>query len=146
ARQLGEAVARLERQLRVEQRAPPLIEERAHLLRRRAPPARPARVLLVGGVGTRRQVHAREEQPELAALRRAGALQRLTGQARDQRRRLAVQRAEVGVGQARHRRRTGNAVARKVRHQVEVERQLGRRQALEQRQDVAALRGGDKVV
>jgi hypothetical protein len=33
-----------------------------------------------------------------------------------------------------------------VGHQVEVEGQLVRRQALEQREDVAALRGGDEVI
>jgi hypothetical protein len=33
-----------------------------------------------------------------------------------------------------------------VRHQVEVEVQLVRRQALEQREDVAALRGGDEII
>ena len=54
--------------------------------------------------------------------------------------------AEERVREVGDRRRAGNAVAREVRHQVEVEGQLRRRQPLEQRQDVAAVRGGDEVV
>ena len=87
-----------------------------------------------------------EQRAQLRAMRRLGALDGAAAEARDQRRGLAVERAEVLVGKVRDRRRARNAVAREVRHQVEVERQLVRRQALEQREHVAPLRGGDEVV
>jgi hypothetical protein len=59
---------------------------------------------------------------------------------------LPVQRAEVLVAAVRDRRGAGNAVPREVRHEVQVEGQLGRGEALEQRQDKAPVRGGDEVV
>src|SRR5207247_5019590 len=88
----------------------------------------------------------REQRAELAALGDAGMLERAARQARDQRRRLAVQPLQILVRKVGDRRGRGNAVARKMRHQVEIERQLGGRQALEQREHVAPLRGGDQGV
>ena len=122
------------------------IEKRADFLRGHAPPLRAARVLEVGAVGARGEMHAREQRAELGAGGRVRALDRGAGKARDERGRLAFQALQVAVGEVGDRRRAGNAVAREVRHQVEVERQLLRRQALEQGQHVAALGRGDEVV
>jgi hypothetical protein len=91
-------------------------------------------------------MHAAQKRAQLGAMRRLGALDGTAAEPRDERRRLAVERAEVLVREIRDRRRARDAVAREVRHQVQVERQLMRRQALEQREDVAPLGGGDEVV
>ena len=53
--------------------------------------------------------------------------------------RNSLRRLAIGLGH-------GNAVAGQMRHQVQVERQLGRRQLLEQRQHEPAVGGGDEVV
>ena len=114
---------------------------------REAPPLRPARILEVRGVRAAGEVHAREQRAELARtrLRRAArATRRAAASPAPPACRSA--RCRYWSRQVGDRRRARNAVAREVRHQVEIERQLVRRQALEQREHVAALRGGDEVV
>jgi hypothetical protein len=73
-------------------------------------------------------------------------LDRSTRQARHQGGRLAIEFRQVSVREVGDRRRARNAVPREVRHQPEIERQLLRRQALEQGQDIAPLGGGDEVI
>ena len=145
-RQIGKAVLRLEIELVVQETDFLFFEERPYLLRGKAPPPRAARIFQVCGIGARREMQAAEERTELGAFGHARTLERAPGQARDERRRLVVQNAKVLVGEIRDRRRARNAVAREVRHEVDVERQLFGGQPLEQREDVAALRRGDEIV
>jgi hypothetical protein len=64
-------------------------------------------------------------------MRSARVVDRAPGEAGDERRRLAVQTAEVLVREIGDRRGAGNAVAREVRHEIEVERKLVGGQPLE---------------
>jgi len=146
ARQVGKTMLRLVGDLVFQQLVLTLFQEAFYFLKSDAPPLRPARVLEVDAVGAAGEVHAAEQHAELAALRGARTLERFARQPRDQRRRLAVQRLQVAVVQVGDRGRARDAVAREMRHQAEVERQLLRRQPLEQRQDVAALRGVDEII
>src|ERR1051325_4719213 len=145
-RQVGNAVLRLEIELVLEQADLPFIEEWTHFPRGEAPPARAARILEVRGVRARRQAHPAEKRAELGALLDAGTFERAPGQSRDERCGLPIQAAQILVGEIGDGRRARDAVAREVRHEVEVEGQLFGRQPLEQRQDVAALGGGDEIV
>src|SRR5215813_13587926 len=81
------------------------LEEWPHFPRGEAPPARAARILQVRGVGARRQMHPSEKRAELGALLDARTLERAPGQARDERRGLAVQAAQILVGEIGDRRR-----------------------------------------
>ena len=146
ARQVGEALPGMEAELVLEQRRAPGIEERTHLGRGAAPPFRPARVLQVRGVRTAGEVHAREQRAQLGTLRVAGPLERGARQPRDQRRRLAIELPEILIAQIGERRRRRDAMAREVRHQIEIERQLGRRQPFVQRQHVTAFFGRHEIV
>ena len=148
ARQVGKAVLRLE--LRARRPADVMflfVEERPYFSRGEAPPLRAARILQVRGIRARRRDACGR------AARRARRIRRTPGRSSERPGRRVTSAAglpfsvlQVLVGEVGDRRRARDAVAREVRHQVEVERQLVGRQALEQREHVAALRRGDEVV
>src|SRR5687767_11909997 len=131
ARQVREAMLGLEGELFFKQRLLYPVQKRPHLPRRKAPPLRAAGILEVGAVGAPGEMHAREKRAELLAMRSARVVDRAPGEAGDERRRLAVKTAEVLVREIGDRRGAGNAVARKVRHEIEVERKLVGGQPLE---------------
>ena len=80
-----------------------------------------------------------ERVADRRAVTRVGRLDRRAVDARDQARGLAVEQREQRAGAIGLRRGHLDAGAREMRHQVEIERQLLGRQALVERQDVAAL-------
>ena len=146
ARQILAPVPRLKLEFRAQERGALGIEERAHLGSGFAPPAWPAWIVEPARIGLAGEMYVGECAADVAALRRRGRRDRFSLQARDQRRRLAVQLGEQPAVDVGRRRRAGNAMLRQVRHQSEIERQFDRRELLEQRQDVAPAGGGDEVV
>ena len=93
-----------------------------------------------------RKVHVRQHPADPRAMlrRRLGNLFAL--EASDDRRRLAVELTQQFVLQVGDRLGAGQAVAGKMRHQVEVERQFLAGELLEQGQHELAVRGGDEII
>jgi len=91
-------------------------------------------------------VQATERRADGGAVRLVWREDRRAVHARDETGRLAVERAEQRAGPVGNRRRALDATPREVRHQVEIERQLVRRQALVERQHEPALGRRDEVV
>ena len=133
-------------QFRAQQRRLAGIEVRQHDGHGLVPPGQAAQVGLVAVVATACQVHARQHVAHGGAMHRAGGQLALAAQLAHHGGRLAahaVQNVAVAVGaRVGH----GHAAVRQVLHQVQVERQLPGRQALEQRQNELALVAGQEIV
>ena len=121
-------------------------QEGTHDLGRGRAPGGAARVVLATAVGLAGQVQAGEHGADLLAVGQAGGHLGAAGQAHHEGGRAILQGAEVFVVAVGDRAGDRQAVAREVRHQVQVVGQLGARHAFEQRQHIAAERGGDEEV
>lgn len=132
--------AGLVRELAFEQRALRVRDERHDGRYVLLPPRQAAQVRLAARIVAAREVQAREHLSDLDAVfdprREFGRAVEL----RDDRGRLAVQFAEQRAVVTRDRIRDRHAVGGQMAHQVEVERQLLRRQLFEDREDVFAAR------
>src|SRR5882672_10693812 len=144
ARQVQTAVLPLEIELRGEQLAMRRVEERRDLPRRLAPPSGSPRILEPAAVALSGEVHVAEDGADPLAMAGSGGSDRRARQAGDDGRGLAVQGPQVLVAAIGDRRGTGDAMAREMRHEVQVEGELRRAQPLEQGQDEAAVRRPDE--
>jgi len=136
----------MQRNLAVQQFGLPRIKELAYFRCGRRAPRTAARVghdlrKALSGI-----VHLPEHRADGGALLVVRRGDGLAAQAADDAGRLAVECAEKLIVAVCHRAGTGNAVARKVCHQIQVERQLADGEFLEQREHEAAVAGSDEVI
>ena len=118
-----------------------------HRARGLAPPRGSAAVGQARAIGLRRDVQARRApRPPARSARRVGASTGAPSTRATRPGGLAVEQREQRAGAVGNRRGHFDAGAREMRHQVEVERQLRRRQPLVERQHVTAALGRDEVV
>ena len=141
-----EAMAALESDLVEQHGTVGSIEKRQQRRRRCRPPLGAAQVVEVAGVALSGEVQVGQHFAHTGAVFGRRRHDRCAVEAGDERGGLAVELAEKPVVEAGDGLGARQAVPGQMRHQLEIERQLHRPQLLEQREHVAALRGGDEVV
>ena len=140
------AEAGLELELRGEEVVLAGIQKRSNRARGLSPPARTATIGEPRTISRRRNMQPAECRADGHAMRNIGRRDRCAVDAAHETRGLAVQQTEQCPGSIRDRRRTLDAGAREMGHQVQVERQLLGGQPLEERQHPATPGRRDEII
>ncbi len=121
-------------------------EKSLHFVRCFGTPCRAARIQHLFAETLSGAMHLPQHRTHRGAMGRIGLQHGLAAQSADDAGRFAVQLAQKTIVLVRHRAGAGNAVPRKVRHQVEKERQVVRGEFLKQRQHETSVAGRDEII